>query len=53
MQLAERLLYLRASGAPSSQRQGLIVGTISAINEIRGTTPHFSKKVQSLRGNTH
>lgn len=45
MKLAERLLYLRASGAPSRQRQGLIVGTISAINEIRGTTPHFSKQV--------
>ena len=45
MKLADRLLRLRASGAPIKQRQGLIVGAISAINEIRQTTPHFSQKV--------
>ncbi|KAK9840719.1 hypothetical protein WJX84_003301 [Apatococcus fuscideae] len=44
MKLANRLLRLRASGAPIRQRQGLIVGAISAINEIRRTTPHFSQK---------
>ena len=45
LMLADRLLHLRATAASPGQREGLIVQTMSAINEIRGTTPHISKKV--------
>ena len=43
--LASQMLRLRASGASPRRREGLIMKTMAAINEIRHTTPHVSRSV--------